>query len=56
MRCNHDAEWDDLIHIAKMANNIFYHSAAGESPFFLMYGRDANPAPTPTTQNAISGR
>ena len=37
MRCNHDAEWDELIYIAKMAYNIFPHSAAGESPFFLMY-------------------
>ena len=41
MRCNHDAEWDELVHIAKMDYNIFPHSVAGESPFFLMYGRDA---------------
>ena len=41
MRCNHDAEWDELIHIAKMAYNIFPHSASGESLFFLMHGRDA---------------
>ena len=41
MRCNHDAEWDELVHIAKMPSNIFSHSAAGESPFFLMYGRNA---------------
>ena len=34
-------EWDELVHIAKMAYNIFPHSAAGESLFFLMYGRDA---------------
>ena len=40
MRCNHDAEWDELIHIARMAYNIFPHSAAGETMFFLMYGRD----------------
>ena len=40
MRYNHDAEWNELIQIAKMACNIFPHSAAGESPFFLMYGRD----------------
>ena len=41
MRCNHDAEWDELVHKAKMAYNIFPHSTTGESPFFLMYGRDA---------------
>ena len=41
MRCNHDAEWDELIHIARMAYNIFPHSASGESLFFLMYRRDA---------------
>ena len=40
MRCNHDAEWDELGHIAKMAYNIFPHSAARESPFFFMYLRD----------------
>ena len=39
MRCNHDVKWDELVHIAKMAYNIFPLSAAGESPFFLMYGR-----------------
>ena len=39
--CNHDAKWDELIHIDKMAYNTFPHSAAGESPFFLMYGKDA---------------
>ena len=41
IRCNHDAEWDELIHIAKMAYSIVPCSALGESPFFLMYGRDA---------------
>ena len=41
MRCNHDAEWDELIHIAEMAYNIFPHSARGESLFFLMYRKDA---------------
>ena len=41
MRCNHNAEWDELIHIAKMAYNIFSHSAAGGHLFFLMYRRDA---------------
>ena len=34
-------EWNELVHIAKMAYNIFMHSAVGESLFFLMYGRDA---------------
>ena len=42
MRCYYDAEWDEPIHKAKMAYNIFPHSAAGEHPFFLMYGRDAS--------------
>ena len=41
MRCKHGAEWNELIHIAKMAYNIFPNSAAGESPFFLVYRRDA---------------
>ena len=41
MSCNHDVEWDELVHIAKMVYTIFPHSAAEESPFFLMYGRDA---------------
>ena len=41
MRCNHDVEWDELVLIAKMAYNIFPHSAAGGSLFILMYGRDA---------------
>ena len=40
MRYNPDAEWDELIHIAKMAYNIFPHSTSGESLFLLMYGRD----------------
>ena len=41
LRCNNNAEWDDLIHIAKIVYNIFPYSAAGETPFFLMYRRDA---------------
>ena len=41
MRYNHDVEWDELVHVAKMAYNIFPHSAVEESPFFLMYGKDA---------------
>ena len=41
MRCHHDAEWDKLVHIAKIAYNIFPHSAAGEGLLFLMYGTDA---------------
>ena len=40
MRSNHDTEWDKLVHIAKMAYNIFPHSAAGESLLFHMYGID----------------
>ena len=40
IRCNHDVEWDELIYIVKMAYNIFPHLVAGESPFFLMHGRD----------------
>ena len=36
MGCNHAAEWDALVHIAKMAIAIQLQ----ESPFFLMYGRD----------------
>ena len=58
MRGNHDAEWDELIHITKMAYTIFPHSAAGESLFFLTYRRNTY-LPTcinPTTQNAIYGR
>ena len=46
MWCNHDTEWDELIHTAEMSYNIFLYSAAGESLFFLMYGRDTYP-PTP---------
>ena len=41
MRCNHDTEWDELIHIAKIAYNIFPYLATGESLFILMYGRHA---------------
>ena len=41
MRCNHHAEWDEMVHKSKMAYNILPHLAAGESPFLLMYRRDA---------------
>ena len=50
MRCNHDMEWDELAHKVKLAYNIFPHSATGESPFFLMYGRDAY---LPTMHNLL---
>ena len=50
MRCYHDVEWDELAHTAKMAYNIFPHSATGESPFFPMHGRDHY---LPTLQNLL---
>ena len=35
MRYNYKADWDHLAHIAMVANDIFPHTATGESPFFL---------------------
>ena len=50
MRCNHETDWDLLAHIAMMVYNIFPHTAAGESPFFLMYGWEAY---LPTLHNLL---
>ena len=38
--CNHQIDWDETVHIAAMAYNIFPHSSAGESPFYLMFRCD----------------
>ena len=35
---NHNTDWDELANMAMMAYNVFLHSAAGESPFYLMFG------------------
>ena len=35
-------EWDDLVWKATAAYNIFPTESSGFSPFFLMYGREAN--------------
>ena len=39
--CIHQIEWDEIVHISTMANNVFLHSSAGEAPFYLMFGCDA---------------
>ena len=36
MRCNYETDWDNLVHIAVLAYNIFLHTTTGESPFFPM--------------------
>ena len=38
--CNHQVGWDETVHIATMVHNVFPHSSAGESPFYLMFGHD----------------
>ena len=38
--CNHQVDWDETVHIATMAYNVFPHSSSGESPFYLMFGCD----------------
>ena len=35
-------EWDDLVWKATAAYNFFATESSGFSPFFLMYGREAN--------------
>ena len=50
MKCNYEADWDQWAHIAMKAYTIFPHTAAGESPFFLMYGHDAY---LPTLHNLL---
>ena len=35
-------EWDDLVWKATAAYNFFPTESSGFSPFFLMYGREAN--------------
>ena len=58
MRCNHDMEWVELIHVTKMADNIFPHSAAGESVLPHVWRRHipTTPAQTFTTKDEIHGR
>ena len=41
LRSNHETDWDHLAPIAVMVYNIFPHTAAGESQFFLMYIQDS---------------
>ena len=38
LRYNCETDWDQLVHVAVMAYNVFLHTATGECPFFLMYG------------------
>ena len=38
--CNHQVDWDETVHIATIAYNVFPHSSSGESPFYLMFGCD----------------
>ena len=59
MRCNNDVEWDELVHIAKMAYNIFPpFSYRRESVLLHVWKRclSANPVLTSTTQDEIHGR
>ena len=36
--CNHNIEWDEIAHIVTVANNVFLHSSAGESPILFNVG------------------
>ena len=36
--CNQNTDWNELAHLAMMAYNVFANSAAGEAPFYLMFG------------------
>ena len=38
--CNHQVDWDQTVHIATMAYNVFPNSSSGKSPFYLMFGHD----------------
>ena len=31
-------DWDEPAHVTMMAYNVFPHSAAGEAPFYFMFG------------------
>ena len=39
--CNHNIDWDEILHIGTMAYNVFPHISAGEAPLYLMFGCDA---------------
>ena len=36
--CNHQVDWDETVHTATMAYNVFPNSLSGESLFYLMLG------------------
>ena len=35
--CYYQIDWDETVHIATMAYNVFPHSSAGEALFYLMF-------------------
>ena len=35
--CNHNTDWDELIHVTTMAYNVFPYSSVGDAPFYLMF-------------------